>query len=508
MSLPYVFANLTGPIPLAFLDANFNYIQTSGGAGTIGFDAITTYPSGSVGHKLQDIVSVKDAPFNAKGDGVADDTAAIQQALSSGAKAIFIPHGRYNFTSLVIPQIVGFQLYGEGTASVLVQKGTGMKWPTLSVNCFNGFQTISNIAFDGTAGTGNTLDTTFVQTLEMSDLFFTNVPVGFASLKMDGNPTSATYMHDVRISGIRIYHDPSGGHGKTGIQLGSYASDSAIDKFVMQGFFLVDYCILADPGAVTIAVSNSHPFNAKINVVKMTQFNSDWRWTAVIFDNSLSDNFYSRSTINHAFTNCWFESINPGVSALVLDDSYQFHGSTTNFNALSTAQSCIREINGSLANRFDMVTVEPNLAAFTNPFDLTGVESVVLACPGHNPYGSVYSLSGCIQTPQTQNTTKDLGANGTQPSLVNTAWSTPLDGEVLFARIFTEVTPPVGETFTFNLRVNGTTIGTAQIANTSVGCVIVPANRSIGQGSQISIQSIGSLNCGTFNPRYSVTLAG
>ena len=46
--------------------------------------------------KLNDTVSVKD--FGAVGDGVTDDTAAIQAALDSGASTVTVPDGTYIFT--------------------------------------------------------------------------------------------------------------------------------------------------------------------------------------------------------------------------------------------------------------------------------------------------------------------------------------------------------------------------------------------------------------------------
>lgn len=59
-------------------------------------------------------VSVKSPPFNAAGDGLADDTAAIQQALdatgSRGGGTVYLPQGQFRVTRLTIP--TGVELRG------------------------------------------------------------------------------------------------------------------------------------------------------------------------------------------------------------------------------------------------------------------------------------------------------------------------------------------------------------------------------------------------------------
>lgn len=83
-------------------------------------------PSGSgavnrtIQAKLQETASVKD--FGATGDGVTNDTAAIQAALSSGAKSVYFPDGVYLVqSSLTIPTNV--LVYGESKYSTQIKKG-------------------------------------------------------------------------------------------------------------------------------------------------------------------------------------------------------------------------------------------------------------------------------------------------------------------------------------------------------------------------------------------------
>lgn len=67
-------------------------------------------------------LNVKDPPFNAKGDGSTDDTAAIQAALNSGppgaSNTVFLPPGIYPITGLTIDSDT--ELFGAGWTSQLL----------------------------------------------------------------------------------------------------------------------------------------------------------------------------------------------------------------------------------------------------------------------------------------------------------------------------------------------------------------------------------------------------
>lgn len=99
-------ANVTG----------IHFIATGPGAGT-GTAKFSRYISA----RLQDTVTVKD--FGAVGNGVADDTVAIQAALNSGAGAVYIPSGTYRVSTLSAR--ANTLIYGNGNSSVLAATGTG-----------------------------------------------------------------------------------------------------------------------------------------------------------------------------------------------------------------------------------------------------------------------------------------------------------------------------------------------------------------------------------------------
>lgn len=102
-------------------DANLRTdLGASGGSALVGWlQNLAGAVVRSVQAKLFDVVSVKD--FGAKGDGVTDDTAAINAAIASGALRIMFPPGTYNTAgNHSLDGRNGLQLLGAGVgASIL-----------------------------------------------------------------------------------------------------------------------------------------------------------------------------------------------------------------------------------------------------------------------------------------------------------------------------------------------------------------------------------------------------
>lgn len=100
-------------------------IAASGGSSLVGYQpAGTGAVATTVQSKLRESVSVKD--FGAVGDGVADDTAAIQAAINANA-AVYIPAGTYKINSTIVASYAkkqGPAIYGDGpNTSKLVPTG-------------------------------------------------------------------------------------------------------------------------------------------------------------------------------------------------------------------------------------------------------------------------------------------------------------------------------------------------------------------------------------------------
>lgn len=126
----------------------------------------------TVHQKFQEMISVKD--FGAVGDGVTDDTNAINNAIiakaSLGGGNVFVPIGTYNISSTIYLSNTSVTLVGEG--GEWLASGAAQSFPSalfwtgsaggimISSDCLGRYSVISNICLNGnnSAGVGLNFD--------------------------------------------------------------------------------------------------------------------------------------------------------------------------------------------------------------------------------------------------------------------------------------------------------------------------------------------------------------
>jgi len=132
----------------AAINAQTTVTVTGDGAATV-VSVGTAGPQGVAAASVY-IANAKD--YGAIGNGVADDTVAIQAALNSGRGEVYLPYGTYKTTTtLTVPTGVWF--HGAGRASVLAGSAVSGAILKLYDNYGVGGASVEHIAISGTATT-------------------------------------------------------------------------------------------------------------------------------------------------------------------------------------------------------------------------------------------------------------------------------------------------------------------------------------------------------------------
>ena len=118
----------------------------------------------TVDAKLKEFVSVKD--FGAVGDGVADDTTAIANAIATG-KNVYFPSGNYLLTSLLSITAQNQELCGEGNSSRIF---SALTTPIRLLTCSN--VKFDRLFFETTSAGSSVYGIVYAENAALADILF------------------------------------------------------------------------------------------------------------------------------------------------------------------------------------------------------------------------------------------------------------------------------------------------------------------------------------------------
>jgi hypothetical protein len=296
----------------------------------------------TVDNKLKDVVSVKD--FGAVGDGVADDTAAIQAAidsLSAQGGAVYLPEGDYLTTSAITVAKDRVSITGEGYCSRIVcNNATSGAIVVKTPNEYTFFFNLSDLqirmsAASVTAGAALTLDgvtRAAVRNLYIDDGVIGIDIKGCSQLKVDNVHVIYEQSNGGLITGRRFLRISETTH--TGIS-SKHSGDVFISNFNGRcgGVFYCETGIEINSGD-GIWIDNFHIGNCT-TAHMLIAANSTVKCAGIVvrggwFDQSIATTYGliitgSTPTINRdfLFKDCRFLGTDTGLNAIDIDGSAQ-----------------------------------------------------------------------------------------------------------------------------------------------------------------------------------------
>jgi hypothetical protein len=305
------------------------------GAGIVGFSHTATYSQGTIGLHGQGIVSVKDAPFNAVGDGVTDDTIAIAAAYTFAAgganpRALYFPSGRY-LTTQPIGGSVAVPLYGEGPTQSVIVTNTSIDAISFDVAGQHGVN-ISNIGIEQTlayasisSGAGIKIHMAYyanINNVQITGTYngidYVQCPVStiqnllVQQFKNIGLNSTGNANFDLRMRSFTISGTPAGANPKGFIGIKLLDGN---DEFQLTDG-IISTCVNPMVCDATLFILNQQPDFCRIG--------------SVSFDNC-DDGVLVDNSTDIVFTNCFFSN-RPGVGVRIGSSksvkSIQFIGCT------------------------------------------------------------------------------------------------------------------------------------------------------------------------------------
>lgn len=323
------------------------------------FDVTALYPEKSVGLALQSRgISVKDFPFNAKGDGVTDDTAAIKLAISYlaifGYSFLLFPPGNYRISDDLDIPTSGVTLLGAGRGCVkIIQNNLAAKILNVTAN----FTEVAGITFEynGTPVVGATAYYTSGGFNHLHNFFIENCYTG---VEVTQGVANQVYRFDLRnyvnigvfahdLNDLILSHFIMDADTASGLLGGIRLQDKAEAVMVSHGDIIRGtYSITTDASSYALGVRPA--YNTFLDVFS---------------DSASSGTLIERSVVTE-FAECWFSNRPSSGCTVQNSEAITFNGG----KFINNAQHGLVIGTGSVRTKVLGATFSGNSTAAANTY--------------------------------------------------------------------------------------------------------------------------------------------
>jgi len=296
------FLHITLPILLLCVLSLFLYSCGNGAAYSSDDDTDSDYINTTV--YGSGYINVKNPKFGAMGDGITDDTFAIQKAIDSatGGNTVFFPAGSYIISSTLRISANGVHLKGQGTgATTIYNTSTNLDSFYFGGNTQQVMKcSISDMSISSTVSKTSGAAIRFgSDTIDIRNCYAYNLDINGHYDGIVLNNTTTVYLHDIiltsgGIHGTGIYISGGNDHYLNRVSLWNYSVNIGIYSTGATWIDNVD-AMVADTNGLEIKASNG---------------DITWSWISnSAFDSSGSNGIYISSSGNQVrglnFSNVW-----------------------------------------------------------------------------------------------------------------------------------------------------------------------------------------------------------
>jgi hypothetical protein len=416
---------------------NVQDLADDDGSDWIGFEADGTGAVAiSAEDKMRQMVSVKD--FGAVGDGVTNDTAAIQSALNTG-KAVYLPTGTYAINAKLKLAADGQIVYGDGNGNINEPARTIIKW----IGALGGTMlSISN-------GT-----TENWQNCTVRDMWLNGNSLALTAVQgYDGSIAGGAWRNryvNLTISGLT-------GVNNTAFDLGGGAfPDFAHDSEITGCFVIGAARGVICAGAITRLINTT--FSLCTDAI-IGLGGSAWTCTGCVFSQSGNLDFDGANIQLAQFNGCWFEdSVNGIYKAATSQGSVSFVGCYLQTKSTNTTKLMdMGNAAGNFVIKGCYVPVSSGSSLIINvnsSYDYDVLASNVTIQPGYRARanGFVRSDNGAFAAGLTSDISNATG-DGTTVNLNANAFTEEYDTENAFAAATGVFTAPLDGFYQFSASV-------------------------------------------------------